>query len=99
MRQHSLRRQKRPDKENNQMVKQMEDSSQKDALLFEKLNVTREGAVLFAAIDAPPMNLEGPELILDLVSLIQQAEADDTVQVIVFKSADPDYFKIGRATC
>ena len=74
------------------MVKQMEDSSQKDALLFEKLNVTREGAVLFAAINAPPMNLEGPELIRDLVSLIQRAEADDTVQVIVFKSADPDYF-------
>ena len=74
------------------MVKQMEDSSQKDALLFEKLNVTREGAVLFAAIDAPPMNLEGPELIRDLVSLIQHAEADDMVQVIVFKSADPDYF-------
>src|ERR1044072_1701013 len=92
MRQHSLRRQKRPDKENNQMVKQMEDSSQKDALLFEKLNVTREGAVLFAAINAPPMNLEGPELIRDLVSLIQKAEADETVQVIVFKSADPDYF-------
>jgi enoyl-CoA hydratase/carnithine racemase len=74
------------------MVKQMEDSSQKDSLLFEKLNVTREGAVLFAAINAPPMNLEGPELIRDLVSLIQRAEADDTVQVIVFKSADPDYF-------
>ena len=38
------------------------------------------------------MNLLGPELVRDLVSLIQQAEADDTVQVIVFKSADPDYF-------
>jgi enoyl-CoA hydratase/carnithine racemase len=38
------------------------------------------------------MNLLGPELIRDLVSLIQQAEADDAVQVIVFKSADPNYF-------
>jgi enoyl-CoA hydratase/carnithine racemase len=38
------------------------------------------------------MNLLGPELVRDLVSLIQQAEADDTVQVLVFKSADPDYF-------
>jgi enoyl-CoA hydratase/carnithine racemase len=69
------------------IVKESEDS-----MVFEKLNVTREGAVLFAAINAPPMNLEGPELIRDLVSLIQRAEADDTVQVIVFKSADPDYF-------
>ena len=74
------------------MSKPIEDRSQKDFLVFEKLNVTREGAVLFAAINAPPMNLEGPELIRDLVSLIQRAEADDTVQVIVFKSADPDYF-------
>ena len=38
------------------------------------------------------MNLLGPELVRDLVSLIKEAEADDAVQVIVFKSADPDYF-------
>jgi Enoyl-CoA hydratase/isomerase family. len=34
----------------------------------------------------------GPELVRDLVSLIQQAEADDAIRVLVFKSADPDYF-------
>src|SRR6185312_7647920 len=61
-------------------------------MIFEKLNVSREGQVLFVEISAPPMNLEGPELIRDLVSLLQRAEADDAVQVIVFKSADPDYF-------
>ena len=59
---------------------------------FETLNVNREGAVLFAEIAAPPMNLLGPELVRDLVSLIQQAEADDAIRVIIFKSADPDYF-------
>ncbi|QOY86578.1 enoyl-CoA hydratase/isomerase family protein [Paludibaculum fermentans] len=59
---------------------------------FEKLNVTREGGVLFAEIAAPPMNLLGPELVGDLVALIQQAEADEAIQVLVFKSADPDYF-------
>jgi enoyl-CoA hydratase/carnithine racemase len=59
---------------------------------LETLNVRAEGAVLFAEIDAPPMNLLGPELVRDLVSLIQRAEADDTVQVLVFTSADPDYF-------
>ena len=61
-------------------------------LTFETLNVRNEGAVLFVEISAPPMNLEGPELVRDLVSLIQQAEADNSVQVLVFKSADPDYF-------
>ena len=59
---------------------------------LETLNVHTVGAVLFAEIAAPPMNLLGPELVRDLVSLIQRAEADDTVQVLVFKSADPDYF-------
>src|SRR5262245_39497048 len=38
------------------------------------------------------MNLLGTELVRDLVSLIQQAEADDACQVLVFASADPDYF-------
>jgi enoyl-CoA hydratase/carnithine racemase len=61
-------------------------------MVFEKLNAHKEGSVLFAEIAAPPMNLLGPELVRDLASLIQQAEADDTIQVLVFKSADPDYF-------
>jgi len=61
-------------------------------MIFETLNVSREGAVLFVEIAAPPMNLLGPELVRDLVALIQQAEADSAVKVLVFKSADPDYF-------
>ena len=56
------------------------------------LAVSKEGGVLFAEIAAPPMNLTGPEFYRDLVSLIQRAEADKTVQVVVFTSADPDYF-------
>src|ERR1700719_4711577 len=59
---------------------------------FETLTVQNEDAVLFVDIAAPPMNLLGPELVRDLVSLIRRAEADDAVQVLVFKSADPDYF-------
>ena len=61
-------------------------------MVFETLKVLREGGVLFADIAAPPMNLLGPALVRDLVSLIQRAEADDTIKVLVFKSADPDYF-------
>ena len=61
-------------------------------MTFETLKVRQEGAVLFADIEAPPMNLLGPELVRDLVSLIQQAEADDASHVVVFTSADPDYF-------
>ena len=56
------------------------------------LHVRQEGGVLFVDIDAPPMNLIGPELVRDLVALIQHAEGDNAVQVLVFSSADPDYF-------
>src|SRR5262245_44749139 len=59
---------------------------------FETLRVRQEGAVLFADIAAPPLNLLGVELVRDLVSLIQRAEVDDACQVLVFTSADRDYF-------
>jgi enoyl-CoA hydratase/carnithine racemase len=59
---------------------------------FETLRVRREGAVLFVDIVAPPMNLLGPALVRDLVSFLQWAEADDAFRVLVFRSADPDYF-------
>jgi enoyl-CoA hydratase/carnithine racemase len=61
-------------------------------LVFETLAVRKEGAVLFADIAAPPMNLLGPALVRDLVSLIQQAEADSAIRLLVFRSADRDYF-------
>jgi enoyl-CoA hydratase/carnithine racemase len=60
--------------------------------VFATLKVRKEGAVLHADIAAPPMNLLGPVLVRDLVSLIQQAEADNDLKVLVFRSADPDYF-------
>ena len=61
-------------------------------MTFDTLSVTRDGGVLFVEIDAPPLNLLGPELVRDLVSLISEAESDETVRVLVFRSADRDYF-------
>jgi hypothetical protein len=46
-------------------------------MAYQTLAVNREGAVLFVEISAPPLNLLTPELVRDLVSLIQEAEADD----------------------
>jgi enoyl-CoA hydratase/carnithine racemase len=70
----------------------MADKPSKDAPPSKTLATSRDGAALFAEISAPPMNLLGPELVRDLVSLIESAEADDSVKVVVFTSADPDYF-------
>jgi enoyl-CoA hydratase/carnithine racemase len=61
-------------------------------MTFETLKVNRDGAVLFVNMFAPPMNLLGPDLVRDLVTLIKDAEADDDIKVLVFSSADPDYF-------
>jgi hypothetical protein len=62
-------------------------------VVFETLTVREEGAVLFAEVAAPPMNLLGPELVCDLVFLNRRAEADDACQVLVFTSADPAYVR------
>lgn len=61
-------------------------------MTFETLKLTRDGPVASIEIAAPPMNLMGPELVRDLVALIQQAEADAALRVLIFRSADPDYF-------
>ncbi|MGY4766815.1 enoyl-CoA hydratase/isomerase family protein [Kribbella sp. CWNU-51] len=70
----------------------MSKETDRPAIADRTLTVTAEGAALFAKIAAPPMNLLGPELVRDLVSLIRRTEADDSVKVIVFSSGDPDYF-------
>jgi enoyl-CoA hydratase/carnithine racemase len=67
-------------------------SATSDSWTFETLAVHLDAGVVFVEIDAPPMNLLGPELVRDLVSLIQRAEADGACQVLVFASADEDYF-------
>jgi enoyl-CoA hydratase/carnithine racemase len=74
------------------MSKEIVKERKRNLMRLDTLKVKNEGAVLFVEIDAPPMNLNGPELVSDLVSLIQQAESDNSIQVLVFKSADPDYF-------
>jgi hypothetical protein len=69
----------------------LEQQSREDPMAFETLTVHKDGGVLLAEIAAPPINLLGSELVRDLVSLIQPAEAE-AIQLLVFKSADPDTF-------
>jgi enoyl-CoA hydratase/carnithine racemase len=38
------------------------------------------------------MNLIGPEMVRDLIALLERAEIDDDIRVVVFDSADPDFF-------
>jgi enoyl-CoA hydratase/carnithine racemase len=51
-----------------------------------------DAGVLSVVIDAPPMNLIGPELVRDLVTLFSELESDEDIRVMVLESADPEYF-------
>ena len=51
-----------------------------------------EPGVLTVVIDAPPMNLIGPELVRDLVNLFGALESGREARVVVLESADPEYF-------
>jgi enoyl-CoA hydratase/carnithine racemase len=63
---------------------------------YETLTLREEGPeharVLFVEIDSPPMNLLGPALVRDLVKLITMLDRGEPYRVVVFSSADPDFF-------
>lgn len=56
------------------------------------LRTRRDGAVVTVTIDIPPNNIVGTELIIGLFELLPELEADEGVSVVVFRSADPDFF-------
>ncbi|MFO7965095.1 MAG: enoyl-CoA hydratase/isomerase family protein [Desulfobacterales bacterium] len=51
-----------------------------------------QDGVLFAAIDNPPINLMTLELSSELYRIAGEIAADDDVKVVVFESADPEFF-------
>jgi len=59
---------------------------------FDTLKTTRDGGVLSVRFDNPPINLIGPELVADLVDLLDALEHDAEIAVVVFASADPEFF-------
>jgi enoyl-CoA hydratase/carnithine racemase len=63
------------------------------ALVHRTLRVApSDEGVLGVVIDAPPMNLIGPELVRDLVRLLGELESGADTRVMVLESADPEYF-------
>lgn len=43
-------------------------------------------------IDNPPLNLFDPDLVAELVEFVARFDDDDSVKVVVFDSANPDFF-------
>ena len=56
------------------------------------LHVARDGGVVTVTIDLPPHNLVGADFVIGLFGLLPELEVDESVAVVVFRSADPDFF-------
>jgi enoyl-CoA hydratase/carnithine racemase len=59
---------------------------------FKFLKVRIDQGVAFVTIDNPPMNLLNMQLIGEFWNLQRKIAKDDDVRVVVFDSADPDFF-------
>ena len=57
------------------------------------LRLTEESPTLWrVTFSNPPVNVIGPEMMRDLKELLTELESNDTVNVVVFDSADPDFY-------
>ena len=59
---------------------------------YEGLAVELDGGIAWVTIDHGPINLLDADLMLSLARLRPQIEADADVRVVVFRSANPDFF-------
>jgi enoyl-CoA hydratase/carnithine racemase len=56
------------------------------------LRVTLDGGVATVVVDHPPTNLVDGAFIAGLISLLDACDREPSVRVVVFTSADPDFF-------
>jgi enoyl-CoA hydratase/carnithine racemase len=59
---------------------------------YETLNTTFDKGIMTATINNPPVNVMTGALYTDLVGFAIEVEQDESVKVVVFQSADPDFF-------
>ena len=59
---------------------------------YQLLEVEISARIARVTINNPPINIITPALYQELVSLVAELKDDDALTVIVFKSADPDFF-------
>ncbi|MFI5793459.1 enoyl-CoA hydratase/isomerase family protein [Streptomyces sp. NPDC051677] len=58
-----------------------------------QIRITKPTATLWrATFDNPPLNLMGGQMVVELRALVEAVQSDPDVAVIVFDSANPDYF-------
>ena len=59
----------------------------------QQIRLTRRSPAYWrVTIDNPPINLYDPEMFAELRVLMDRIDADDELKIVVFESANPDYF-------
>lgn len=59
---------------------------------YTRIHCVKQAGILTATIDNPPVNVMDLALYQDLMALTIEVENDDDIKVVVFDSADPDFF-------
>ncbi|MBT4162118.1 MAG: enoyl-CoA hydratase/isomerase family protein [Gammaproteobacteria bacterium] len=59
---------------------------------YSTLEVVQDSGVVTATVNNPPVNVMTLPLYLDLVKFTEEVEKDEAAKVVVFQSADPDFF-------
>lgn len=59
---------------------------------YKTLATRKDNHILYTTISNPPVNVMTAELYMELVAFSAEVEKDDSVKVVVFESADPDFF-------
>ena len=59
---------------------------------YQRLRIARDGRIITAIVDNPPINLITLELFAELARLSQDVADDRDATVLVLKSANPDFF-------
>jgi len=60
--------------------------------VYNAFQVNVKHAVAYVSFKNPPMNVLDATMMLNLAAFSEAVQSDDTLKVIVFQSADPDYF-------
>ncbi|WP_419178348.1 enoyl-CoA hydratase/isomerase family protein [Gallaecimonas mangrovi] len=59
---------------------------------YKTLRIRRDGGISHVTLDSPPVNVLGVQMFADLHDYLTKVREDETLKVIIFDSAVPDFF-------
>ena len=59
---------------------------------YQTFPIEKQGAVLYVTFDNPPINVQSIAMLDDLSVMCDKLEACKETKVVVFQSANPDFF-------